>query len=52
MEEEQFVTDRIGTGLKVDLKITGCKNATEKDITLNIQKKPAYILIIKRDKQK
>ena len=43
MEEEQFLTDKTEINLKVDLKMTGCKK--------DIQKKPAEVLIIKRDIQ-
>ena len=51
MEEELVLPDKIETELKVDLKMIGHKNNMEKDVTLDIQKKPADVLIIKRDLQ-
>ena len=49
--EEQVLPDKIEIDLKVALKMTGYKNDMEKDVTLDIQKKLADVLIIKRDIQ-
>ena len=51
MEEEQVLLDKTETDLKVDLKMTGYKNDMEKDITLDIRKNLADVLIIKKDIQ-
>ena len=51
MEEEQVLLDKTETDLKVDLKMTGYKNDIEKEVALDIQKKLADVLIIKRDIQ-
>ena len=51
MEEEQVLPDKMKTEWKVDLQMTGYKNDLEKDVTLDIQKKPADVLLIKKDIQ-
>lgn len=40
MEEEQVLSDKTETELKVNLQLTGYKNDMEKNVTLDMQKKP------------
>lgn len=49
MEDKQVLPDKIEIDLKISLKMIGCKNNIEKDVTLNVRKKPANVLIIKQD---
>lgn len=49
VEEDQILPDQIE--LKVDFKMTHCKNEIEKDVILITQKKLADVTIIKRNMQ-
>lgn len=52
LEEEQVLQDKTETHPKLDLKMTGCKNNMEKGAILDMQMKPAVLLIVKRDIQR
>lgn len=45
MEEKYVLPDKIETGQKVELKITGYKDDMKKDVKLDIHKKLADVLI-------
>lgn len=45
MEKEHVLPDQIAIDLKVDLKIAGNKNDIENDVTPEIQKKLADVLL-------
>lgn len=47
MKEEKVLSDKIKIDMKVDLKISGCKNDMGKVATLHIQKKLIDVLIMK-----
>lgn len=49
MEENQVLPNEMKTNLKVDLQMTGHKKGMEKDVTLDIPKKLADILISERN---
>lgn len=48
-DEKQVLFDRTEKALKMDLQMAGYKNNMEKNVALEMQKEPVYVLKIKRE---